>query len=396
MLIERRTDQTLRIVPDVVVGAADGRSAPRPGWHVAETAHDLKNLLHGIRMLCEIARQDLPEEAPERRFLDRIDTAGLEAFDLCRQLISAARPEDDTLGPTELIDLSAIVAEMLPVLEGYVSRVGALDWVLDDALPAFEGDPQQVRNLVLNLVKNAVEALEQDSGCVRVTTGVRRDHLRPAVFLEVTDTGCGMDAETVVRIFDPLFTTKPTGSGVGLLSVADTVGACGGWIELSTAPGAGTTARVLFPCADVCEQTMSPSAEPGFAEAGCVLLVDDDRLNRVLGAKLLMQIGFDVLTASTGREALSIVAEQRHDITAVVLDMTLPDIDGREVFDGVRRIAPDLPVLIASGYSQARLGRTFGTDTPDGFLQKPFSADALAGKIRKAVERRRAQECSAV
>ena len=390
MFIERRMNQTLRIVPDAVAGRDDRQSAPRAAWRAAEAAHDLKNLLHGIRMLCEVARQELPGDAPVRRFFERIDTAGLEAFDLCRGLISESVPDEVSESTPEPIDLSELVGEMLPVVGVFVSRPAALDCVLESGLPPFEGDPRQVRKLVLNLVKNAVEALGEASGCIRITTGVRRDQPRVAVFLEVTDTGCGMDAETVVRIFDPLFTTKATGSGLGLLSVAETVGACGGSIEISTAPGTGTTVRVLFPCAEVAEWTATPFTHPALEpDDGCVLLVDDDRLNRVLGAKLLIQTGLDVLTASTGRQALAVLGEHLGEVSAVVLDMTLPDIDGREVFARIRRMAPDLPVIIASGDPEARLRRVFGAEAPDGFLQKPFSHEFLAGKIRHAIEQRR-------
>ncbi|HUG91845.1 MAG TPA: ATP-binding protein [Planctomycetaceae bacterium] len=395
MLIERRTDRTLRIVPNAIAEPDDTRPAPQAGWRAAEAAHDLKNLLHGIRMLCEVARQQFPGECPPRGLIDQIDAAAVEAFDVCRELIPESVPENFSESTSEPIDLSDLVAEMRPVLEAYVSRQGALDCVLDDALPRFEGDPRRLRKLVLNLVKNATEALDEGSGSVRITTGVRRDQPHASVFLEVSDTGCGMDAETVVRIFDPLFTTKPTGSGVGLLSVAEAVGACGGSIELSTAPGAGTTVRALFPCAAVSERPAAPFSQPAVDDRnGCVLLVDDDRLNRILGSKLLMQAGLDVLTASTGGQTLALVAEHVHEISAVVLDITLPDIDGREVFARIRRSAPDLPVLIASGHSEARLGPTFGAEAPDGFLQKPYSMDTLAGKVREAVEQRRLHGCT--
>jgi CheY-like chemotaxis protein len=394
MLIEHRPGGTLRIIPNVPVTSRDSRLLARTGWRAAEAAHDLKNLLHGIRMMCEVARQQLPDECPARGSIDLIDAAGIEAFDLCRELITESIPEDLCESESEPINLSELVAEMRPVLEAYVSRRGALDCLLDDALPRFEGDPRRVRKLVLNLVKNAVEALDEGSGCVRITTGVRPGQPHASVLLEVTDTGCGMDADTIVRIFDPLFTTKASGSGVGLLSVAETVGACAGSIEISSAPAAGTTVRVLFPSAAISECRELPFSHPAADdEHGCVLLVDDDRLNRILGSKLLMQTGFDVLTASTGRQALAVLAEHGDEISAVVLDVTLPDIDGREVFARIRRMAPDLPVLIASGHSEARLGQTFGTEAPDGFLQKPYSIDTLAGKVREAMEQRRLHGC---
>ena len=266
---------------------------------------------------------------------------------------------------------------------------------LGDRLPAVEADVAQIQQLVLNLVVNGAEAIGDQPGNVLVTTGVQDVDAAGAiglvgpaplapgryVFLEVRDTGCGMDDATKAKIFDPFFTTKFAGRGLGLAATLGIVRGHKGAVGLSSKPGKGTSFRVFLPVSSLPIQRVGRPPAAGFAGSGTVLVVDDDRGVRGTLRMLLTSMGFDVLEARDGREAVDTFAAHADAIALVVLDLTMPVFGGREVFTELRLIRSDVRVILSSGYDEEETTRRFGAKGLAGFLQKPYTGTDLAEKL---------------
>jgi CheY-like chemotaxis protein len=257
-----------------------------------------------------------------------------------------------------------------------------------------------VQQVVLNLVVNGIEAIGNEAGSVFVTTGVQDVDaaiaadlvgsvpLSPGlyVFVEVRDTGCGMDEATKARIFDPFFTTKFTGRGLGLAATLGIARSHKGAVGLSSAPGKGTTFRFLLPASSLPVPRERRPLTVAFTGSGTVLIVDDDHGVRGTLRMLLTSLGFDVLEARDGEEALDVFTARADAIALVILDLTMPVLGGREVFSELCRIRPGVRVILSSGYDKEETMRRFGAKGLAGFLQKPYTAGDLAEKISAALE----------
>ena len=260
-------------------------------------------------------------------------------------------------------------------------------------------DAAQLRQVVLSLAVNASEALGERPGAVAVRTGrawCDRAALRGIypdddlsegeyVFIEVADTGCGMDAETRRRVFEPFFTTKFVGRGLGLAAVLGVVRGHRGAIELTSEPGLGTTVRVWLPRAP--EAPEAAPAAPAAQEGGAVLFVDDEPALRDLAVRTLRPAGYEVLTAADGREALEVLRARPAYVLVVVLDLTMPGLDPDETLRAMRAERPDLPVILSSGYGEQEVTRRFAGADLAGFLQKPYRPHQLIEIIRGATQR---------
>jgi CheY-like chemotaxis protein len=295
---------------------------------------------------------------------------------------------------------------MAQLLRSSVSRKLALDLVLAEGLPLVVADASQLRQVVMNLVLNAAEAMGDADGAVTITTGaveVGRERLRGAllgdampegrcVALEVADSGCGMDAATQRRIFEPFFTTKFAGRGLGLAAVLGIVRQLRGGIEVESAPGRGTRFRVLFPVAEATAPQALPEPEPapgGWTGEGLVLVVDDDPAIRRLLRRHLQLLGLGILEAPGGGEAIELLRRNVGRIRAAIIDLTMPHLDGVETLRELRRLDPDVYVVVASGWAEAEVEARFRGERPDGFMRKPFRLEAVRDHVRAALARPR-------
>ncbi len=361
-------------------------------------AHDFNNLLTAVLGNIGLCLADLPPTAPIRPELQEALKASERAADLCRQMLAYSGR-----GAFEVkkVDLNAVIEEMRRMLEVSISKKVVMRCDFARPLPAILADATQLRQVIMNLVINASEATGERGGEVSVTTGFvhcDREYLDGTwlaeklpegryVFVEVTDTGCGMDRETMRSIFDPFFTTKFTGRGLGLAAVLGIVRGHNGAVRVASELGRGTTFRVLLPASDVTdEKPLTTTAGNGWSGSGTVLLVDDEPPVRSVCARMLEHCGFSVLTASDGREAVQIFGERAAEIVCVILDLNMPNMDGDETLRAMRSLQPDVRVIMSSGYSEQEVTGRFEGKGPVGFLQKPYRFEDLTRSLRSILD----------
>jgi PAS domain S-box-containing protein len=367
-------------------------------------AHDFNNLLHVVLGNADIALSHLPRTTPAREPLEEVVRATLRAADLTRQLLAYSGKGAFVI---QHLDLSSEVREMATLLRTAISKQAVLAWELASDLPAVSADPTQVRQIVMNLITNASDALGEDGGTITLRTGVAqakdlkddRFGERPGegsepvhgsyVYLEIADTGVGMIQDTLNRIFDPFFSTKFTGRGLGLAAVMGIVRAHNGLIRIRTEPGHGTSFRVLFPpVAGKARKEEGPSSmRSGWRGSGTILVVDDEEGVREVAERMLQEIGYDTITAKDGRQALGILERTREEIVGILLDLSMPRMGGQETLRRLRTTDPDLPVVMMSGYTEQVVTEQLGESSHStGFLQKPFVAEDLVTAFRHFAE----------
>ena len=310
-------------------------------------AHDFNNLLTGILGNVELGMLKLPALSPVREHFDGIRKAGWQAADLCRQMLAYSGRGKFV---TKVFDLRDLIREMMSMLEISISKKAVLTCHLDDVVPPIEADPSQIRQVLMNLVINASEAIGVTSGGISITVGVKEcgaadierngageSHL-PGIYvsLEVADTGCGIDEATRDKIFQPFFSTKFAGRGLGLAAVMGIVRSHKGMIRLQSEPGKGSRFTILFPAATgAAEHLVGPQdGELTWKGTGTVLLADDEETVRVTSGRMLQHLGFEVIFASDGREAVEQFQKttgEGRTIACVILDLNMPFLDGYEV-----------------------------------------------------------------
>ena len=359
-------------------------------------AHDFNNLLAAILGNTNLAQMRVPDsELKLTAFLKNIEKAALRAADLCKQMLAYSGKGRFTM---RVLDVNEVVRETLELLEVSITKKAALRVELRHGVPSVYADATQLRQVIMNLVINASEAIGDNSGLIRVRTGVVKadtsffvnayspTELSPGeyVFVEVTDSGCGMTPETQKRIFDPFFTTKFTGRGLGLAAVLGIVRGHKGALKITSEVGKGSSFKFILPLAPATVQpepprVVSPAYE--WKGVGTILVVDDDPTVRAVVSRMVESVGFTVLQAVDGRHGIEVYRENSDEIRAVVLDMTMPNLDGRQALQELRALRHDLCVLMVSGFSESNT--TFiNRDGPNGFLQKPFTAEELIQKLR--------------
>ncbi len=364
------------------------------------TAHDSNNILTGILGNADLALMKIGADSPVWDTLKDIQKGSYSAAELCRQMLAYSGK-----GRFEVtsIDLREMVKEITQLLEVSISKKIAVRFEFPDHMPMINGDAAQVRQIIMNLVINASEAIGDETGAIMITIGSTRltraglketyldDNLPEGdyAYIDVIDTGVGMDSETIARIFEPFFTTKFTGRGLGLAAVLGIVRGHRGAVRITSEPGKGTSFRVYFPVSrdDEGPVRIPQAASGAWRGTGAVLLVDDEESVLSVGKRMLELLGFSVLTAVNGIEAVAVFREHMGSIVCVILDLTMPKMNGVETFRELNLLKPGIRVIISSGYSEYEISERFaGDNRVAGFVQKPYHFEEFAAKLRDVVE----------
>jgi PAS domain S-box-containing protein len=347
-------------------------------------AHDFNNLLGGVLAQAELGLGELAAGANPEAELKAIRNAALRGSEIVRELMIYAGKEGAVV---RLVDISQIVNEMLELLKVSLSKRAVLETDLGEYLPPIQANAARLRQIVMNLVTNASDAMDDRPGVIRVSTKrVKVAHNSSAtsdrltgdcVQLEVSDTGRGMSAETQAKVFDPFFTTKSAGHGLGLPVVEGIVRSLGGRIHLTSGVGKGTTFQILIPCADhaaiASSETISGVEESSRPSAGATVLVveDEDSLRQAVG-KMLGKAGFEVFEAADGSSAIDLLHSNGDEIDVVFLDLTIPGASSREVVAEAVRARPDIRVVLTSAYDEEMIPGALEVPQVCTFVRKPF------------------------
>ncbi len=361
-------------------------------------AHDFNNLLAVILGNLDLTQLKVPPDSPAHKNINDALKACQRAAKLIGQMLDYA---GKGLLLLKEINLNDIVLEYAALFRTSVARNIELTITTAPDLPKIKADQEQIQQVAMNLIINAAEAIGAGHGLITISTGVldcddaylsrSRVEEKPSpgrfVYLEVSDNGCGMDDETLSRLFEPFYTTKFMGRGLGMSAVLGIVRGHGGAIMLESEAGRGSTFRVLFPSINGAgAQSLmipAPSSEAGAlgVNSGKILVVDDEDDVRNLCMEIVEFLGFQTLGAVDGNEALQIFRENASEIDLVIMDMTMPNMDGVSAFHGLRRIRPDVTVILSSGYSEKDVSSHFTGDRPADFIQKPFKVKNLKATI---------------
>lgn len=362
-------------------------------------AHDFNNLLTGILGNADLALLELSPVSPIRKYIENVQKSAIRASDLSNQMLGYSGKGRFQI---QALDLNQVIEEMTHLLRVSISKTAVLKYNLYEGLPAMEGDATQIRQVIMNLITNASESLSDKSGIISITTGVIDCDVQYLaetsfdegleegfyVYLEIADTGVGMDKETQSKIFDPFFTTKVTGRGLGLAAVMGIVRGHKGAIKVYSEKGRGTTFKLLFPCSD--KPTIKLPHEAidigSYRAEGTVLVVDDEESVRAVARDTLERAGFKIVTAPDGREGLKLFEEIESQLSLVILDLTMPHLGGEEVFRKIRRLKSDMPVILISGYNEHELSSRFAGKGLAGFVQKPLRPANLLVTVKQALE----------
>ncbi len=362
-------------------------------------AHDFNNLLMAILGNADLAQMELSPLSPAHDRIEDIITSARRAADLCKQMLAYSGRGKFVI---EALSLTEIVEEMFHMLEVSISKKAVLKYNFAANIPAVRADATQIRQIILNLITNASEAIGDRSGVISINTGAMdcdRNYLSESYldenlpeglysFFEVADTGCGMTDETKEKLFDPFYTTKFTGRGLGLSAVLGIVRGHNGAIKIYSELNKGTAIKVLFPAVDEPTQKIKPSdqcEEDTWRGSGTILLVDDEESILAVGKRYLEKKGFNVLIAQDGRVGLELFRKHAEEIVCVILDLTMPHLDGEETFREMRRIKRGVRVIMSSGYNEQDIFQRLPGKGLAGFIQKPYQSRDLWIKLREVL-----------
>ena len=364
-------------------------------------AHDFNNLLVGVLGNASLIAMDIPRDSPLRESVQSIEKSARRAAELVRQMLAYTGRARLQMEP---VDLNALVQEMEALLRAAISHRVVIRFELTHPLDAVTADATQLRQIVMNLITNAADAIGESDGLITIRTGsmevdatTSREHwvggeLPDGVFayVEVADTGRGMDATTMARIFDPFFTTKFVGRGLGLAATLGIVRGHRGAIRVASEPGRGTQFRIALPRTGARPRPTPPQIDPaseGWRGHGTVLVIDDEEAVRQVAGALLKRVGFTVVTAPEVARGIELLRENMNDVSAVLLDRSMPGVDGPAAVDAVRRVAPRMPIVLTTGYDdKVALGDYAGRELA-AVLRKPFLAPELNRAMKAALER---------
>jgi CheY-like chemotaxis protein len=297
-----------------------------------------------------------------------------------------------------------LVDEMVTMLKSTLPQNAVIKPDLSSNIPSIEGDASQLRQIIMNLIINASEAIGTEHGEIKVSLArttviagqVDKDYngkvIPPGgyICLEVTDNGCGMDEETKWRIFEPFYTTKFVGRGLGMSAVLGIIKSHGGALQLHSQLGQGTTFKVYLPVPkkDSTEDGDHKQSIPSspWKGSGTILLVEDEDQVRSIANKMLTNFGFTVLEAVNGKEGLDLYQKNATDVTLVMTDMGMPVMDGYELCNELKKLSPELPIIVSSGYGDTEVRSRIGSDNIAGLISKPYNPDKLREVLKRVVE----------
>ncbi len=358
-------------------------------------AHDFNNLLTSILGNAGLLRLALGGTSPALGNLAQIEQASRTAASLCQQLLAYAGRDQLDSAPVEL---SALVRDTSDLLRLSVGNQSRLQFDLAPDLPPIHADTARIRQILVNLVLNAAESIGHRNGLIKVTTRRQRyDHGAPGagpgqeltpgeyICLEVADNGPGLDAEAQQRAFDPFFSTKGPGRGLSLAAALGIMRSHHGTLLLASEPGHGTSFTLVFPpeVRPAAAKRNDPAAERSWRGSGSVLVVDDEESVRSTAAQMIAYFGYEVTQADSGQQAIDLVRQRQNPFDLVLLDLTMPGMDGFATFTALRQLRPSQRIVVFSGYSAQDARQRFAGRNLDGFLQKPFSPETLREMLRR-------------
>ncbi len=358
-------------------------------------AHDFNNILLAVLGNADLALEKLPKDSAAIENLRAIVSAAHKASDLCRQMLAFSGRGKFL---TQNLDLNTMVKEIHNMLKMSINKKSSLRLELCELPTNVKGDPSQLQQVIMNLIINASEAMDNKSGIITISTGYMSLHgeeihsftgsekLWPGTycFLQVSDTGCGMDERTRLKVFDPFFTTKFTGRGLGMAAVLGIIKGHHGGIRIQSARGKGTTVTIILPQGDKgLEKAPNNKFTQGDSELlrGVVLLVDDELTVREVGTQMLEYLGFSVVTAENGQEAIDVFKKRREQLDVIIMDLTMPEMDGLEASKHILQIDDKTKILISSGYDGDEVNRASSSLDISGFIHKPYKLSSLRKKM---------------
>ena len=358
-------------------------------------AHDFNNILAVIIGYCGLTRMDYETAAGN---IPEIEKAAERAAGLCRQMLAYAGKAQ--LSMTR-VDMGMLVQDMVLMLKSTLPQNASIQTDIAGRIPPVNGDVNQLTQVVLNLIVNASEAIGKEQGEIRVLlakTRLKDGHsvrdfngeIIPSgdyVRLEVSDNGCGMDSETKLRIFEPFYSTKITGRGLGMSAVLGIIRSHRGALQLLGQLGQGTTFKVYLPVqtGDFGEddEQLSGAPQAPWLGSGTVLLVEDEDQVRLIARTLLIRFGFAVVEAENGKDALELYRKNAAGITLVVTDIGMPVMDGYKLVGELKKLAPELPIIVTSGFGDAEVGSRLAVDDLAGLVNKPYHPDQLLAALKR-------------
>ncbi len=361
-------------------------------------AHNFNNMLQAALNYLEMAHEELPAGSGVEKSVQGAVDSVVRAAEMSTRMLRYVGQGETAKRDTNLSKLVEDASDLLrSSMRGEISL--SMDLAHEDA--AVHADPGQVHQVIVHLFNNAVEAVGDEPGTVTIATRVvalNRGELEDAFLhedlpagdyavLEVTDTGCGIDQETSAKVFDPFFSTKFTGRGLGLADALGIVRGHGGSIAIDSEPGKGTIIRVLFPVVERIEAVVAqkPASVDDRQRPATILVVEDEDVLRRAETRMLERAGYTVMPAADGRDAVEIFRRHAGEIDCVLLDLTMPRMDGEACFEALRRISSDVRVVLSSGYRESDISPRFADKDLAGFIHKPFTSAALKEKLREVL-----------
>ncbi len=393
------------IVRDITVDKQQEQSARQAqkleslGVLAGGIAHDFNNLLTGMLGQASLAKMKVTKGLPPAENIDKVILSAERAADLTRQLLAYAGKGKFQIAA---LNLNRLIRDTIGLMQAVLPGAAALQLNLDEQLPLIEADRGQIQQVVMNLFINAVEALGEDGGSIRITTrfqpitsvntaqGYIVGNL-PAglyVMLQVADSGMGMDHAVLSRIFDPFFSTKPQGHGLGLSATLGIIRTHQGGLQVQSQPGRGTEFTVLFPALDsapVAEHEHVAVTATGREDRHTVLIIDDEAAIREAASDILSGHGFAIMTADSGPAGIEQFRRLQDKVGVVLLDMKMPGMNGKQTYQILHQIDPNLKVILTSGYSETEVNTQLGNYQALSFLPKPYSAEQLTYHVQQVL-----------